>query len=177
MNIVVYLGSSEGKKPIYKEAVIALGKRIGKSGNTLVYGGSKAGLMGYLAEAVMSEKGEVIGVEPEFFIKDGVQQLNLTELIVTDTMSERKQKMMDLGDAFIAFPGGIGTLEEITEVTTLLFLGKLSKPVIVYNLDGFYDIFKEQFEHMAEEGFVQRKDIEKLHFVESLDDIAEILNI
>ena len=116
MNITVYLGANEGTDPALKTAVQELGKWIGESGNALIYGGSRCGLMGVLADSVLAAGGEVIGVEPEFFVKGELQHDGLTDLIVTKDMTERKTKMIELGDAFIAFPGGTGTLEEIAEV-------------------------------------------------------------
>ena len=110
MNITVYLGANEGNDPILKSAICELGKWIGESGNTLIYGGSESGLMGELAKSVLKTGSNVIGVEPQFFIDAGFQFDGLTELIVTKDMSERKAKMIELGDAFIAFPGGTGTL-------------------------------------------------------------------
>ena len=110
MNITVYLGANDGNDPSLKKAVRELGRWIGESGNSLIYGGSKSGLMGELAESVLSVGGEVIGVEPQFFIDAGYQYDAITRLIVTKDMSERKAKMIELGDAFIAFPGGTGTL-------------------------------------------------------------------
>ena len=105
MNITVYLGANEGNDPFFKEAVRELGAWIGTNGNTLVYGGSKSGLMGELAESVLQAGGKVIGVEPQFFIDAGFVYDEITELITTKDMSERKAKMIELGDAFIAFPG------------------------------------------------------------------------
>ncbi len=174
MNIVVYLGSNEGKNLLYKERVRELGGWIAREGHTLIYGGSRAGLMGQLAQAAQAEKGMVIGVEPEFFIRQGVVQLDLSELIVTETMAERKQKMIELGEAFLAFPGGIGTLEEISEVMTLTFLGKLSCPIIFYNVEGFYDRLREELDYMVEEGFLLRENLEKVHFVREMEEIQEI---
>ncbi len=175
MNIVVYLGSNEGKNPLYKEKVRELGGWIARAGHTLIYGGSKAGLMGQLAGAAQAEKGKVIGVEPEFFIRQGVVQLDLSELIVTETMAERKQKMIELGEAFLAFPGGIGTLEEISEVMTLTFLGKLSSPIIFYNVAGYYDKLRETLNHMTEEGFLLKENLDRVHFAQNLEEIQEIL--
>ncbi len=107
MNITVYLASSEGKDPTLREAVRAFGTWIGESGNALVYGGSKSGLMGVLAESVIEAGGEATGVEPQFFIDAVLQYEGLTRLIATKDMTERKELMIELGDAFIAFPGGL----------------------------------------------------------------------
>ena len=116
MNITVYLGANEGNDPSLRKAVRELGTWIGESGNRLVYGGSKSGLMGEIAESVLQAGGEVTGVEPQFFIDMEYQYDAITELIVTKDMTERKTKMIELGDVFIAFPGGTGTLEEIAEL-------------------------------------------------------------
>lgn len=136
MNITVYLGANEGSDPALKQAVEELGRWIGESGNALVYGGSRSGLMGRLAHSVLTAGGEVTGVEPQFFIDSEVQYDGLTRLIVTQDMTERKTRMIELGDAFIAFPGGTGTLEEIAEVMSKVSLGHLDAPCILYDLDG-----------------------------------------
>ena len=134
MNITVYLGANEGNDPSLRKAVRELGTWIGESGNRLVYGGSKSGLMGEIAESVLQAGGEVIGVEPQFFIDMEYQYDAITELIVTKDMTERKTKMIELGDVFIAFPGGTGTLEEIAEVMSKVSLKHLEAPCILYNL-------------------------------------------
>ena len=123
MHITVYLGASCGTDPHLAQAVRELGAWIGAAGHTLVYGGSKTGLMGLLAQSALDQGGSVIGVEPECFMAQDLQHDGLTQLIVTRSMAERKAKMIQLGDAFIAFPGGTGTLEEITEVMSQVSLG------------------------------------------------------
>lgn len=152
MNITVYLGANEGKDPSLKTAVRELGTWIGESGNRLVYGGSKSGLMGEIAESVLQAGGEVTGVEPQFFIDMEYQYDAITELIVTKNMTERKTKMIELGDVFIAFPGGTGTLEEIAEVMSKVSLKHLEAPCILYNLNGYYDSLKTLLSHMTELG-------------------------
>lgn len=119
-----------------------LGTWIGESGNRLVYGGSKSGLMGEIAESVLQAGGEVTGVEPQFFIDMEYQYDAITELIVTKDMTERKTKMIELGDVFIAFPGGTGTLEEIAEVMSKVSLKHLTAPCILYNLNDYYDDYR-----------------------------------
>lgn len=175
MNITVYLGANEGNDPRLKQAVQELGEWIGSSGNALVYGGSRAGLMGLLADGVLHAGGEVTGVEPQFFIDSEVQHDGLTKLIVTEDMTERKSKMIELGDAFIALPGGTGTLEEITEVMSKVSLKHLHAPCILYNLDGFYDELQTLLHHMIEKGLSTPARQEGIYFVESLDDIKRIL--
>ena len=162
MNITVYLGANEGNDPFFKEAVRELGAWIGTNGNTLVYGGSKSGLMGELAESVLQAGGKVIGVEPQFFIDAGFVYDEITELITTKDMSERKAKMIELGDAFIAFPGGTGTLEEITEVMSKVSLKHLDAPCILYNLNGYYDSLKGLSTKERQEGIYFAENLEKI---------------
>lgn len=175
MNITVYLGANEGNDPAFKKAVKELGAWIGESGNALVYGGSETGLMGTLAGSVLSAGGDVTGVEPEFFIEEELQFDGLTELIVTQDMSERKAKMIELGDAFIAFPGGTGTLEEITEIMSKVSLGHLDAPCILYNLDGYYDSLRELLGHMIRKGLSSAERQRGIYFADDLDQIIKIL--
>ena len=176
MNITVYLGANEGNAPFFKEAVHELGLWIGTNGNTLVYGGSKSGLMGELAESVLQAGGKVIGVEPQFFIDAGFVYEEITELITTKDMSERKAKMIELGDVFIAFPGGTGTLEEITEVMSKVSLKHLDAPCILYNLNGYYDSLKQLLEHMIEMDLSSEEKQEGIYFAENLEEIQRILD-
>lgn len=175
MNITVYLGSNEGNDPSLKRAVRELGTWIGCAGHALVYGGSKCGLMGELAESVLLAGGEVTGVEPQFFIDMCRQYDAITRLIVTKDMSERKAKMIELGDAFIAFPGGTGTLEEIAEVMSKVSLRHLDAPCILYNLDGYYDALKNQLEHMIAMGLSTPAAQEGIFFVDGLEGIRRII--
>ena len=176
MNITVYLGANEGNDPFLKEAVRELGAWIGTNGNTLVYGGSKSGVMGELAESVLQAGGKVIGVEPQFFIDAGFVYDEITELITTKDMSERKAKMIELGDVFIAFPGGTGTLEEITEVMSKVSLKHLDAPCILYNLNGYYDSLKQLLEHMIEMDLSSEEKQEGIYFAEDLEEIQRILD-
>lgn len=175
MNITVYLGANKGNDPNLRSAVTQLGEWIGQSGNTLIYGGSKSGLMGAAADSVLNAGGEVIGVEPQFFIESEFQHDGLTELIVTKDMSERKNKMIELGDAFIAFPGGTGTLEEITEVMSKVSLKQLDAPCILYNLDGYYDSLKELLELMIEKGLSSERRQKGIFFANNLEEIIQLL--
>lgn len=175
MNITVYLGSTEGNDPALGQAVRELGTWIGASGNALVYGGSRTGLMGQLATSVLEAGGEVTGVEPQFFIDAGFQHLGLTRLIVTKDMSDRKAKMIELGDAFIAFPGGTGTLEEITEIMCKVSLKHLQAPCILYNLNGYYDSLKALLRHMVEMGLSSEERQEGIYFAEDLSQIRQLL--
>ena len=175
MNITVYLGANEGKDATLKMAVRELGTWIGESGNRLIYGVSKSGLMGELAESVLQAGGEVIGVEPQFFIDMEYQYDEITELIVTKDMTERKTKMIELGDVFIAFPGGTGTLEEIAEVMSKVSLKHLTAPCILYNLNDYYDGLQTLLRHMTEMGLSSPERQEGIYFAKDLSEIREII--
>ena len=186
MNITVYLGANAGNDPALRDAgndpalrdaVRALGRWIGESGNALVYGGSRSGLMGRLAHSVLTAGGEVTGVEPQFFIDKGYEYDEITTLIVTRDMAERKTKMIELGDAFIAFPGGTGTLEEISEIMSKVSLKQLAAPCILYNLNGYYNHLKALLAHMIDMGLSTPERQEGIYFAETLDDIRAILKI
>lgn len=175
MNITVYLGANEGNDPALRQAVRELGGWIGASGNALVYGGSRSGLMGLLAENVLAAGGEATGVEPEFFVRQELQYEGLTRLIVTGDMAERKAKMIELGDAFIAFPGGTGTLEEIAEVMSCVSLGLLDAPCILYDLDGYYSGLKELLAHMIRKGLSTPERQRGIFFAQDLGQIRALL--
>ena len=177
MNITVYLGANAGNDPALRDAVRALGRWIGESGNALVYGGSKNGLMGARAESVLAAGGRATGVEPQVFVDQGFLYDELTELIVTRDFPERKAKMLELGDAFIAFPGGTGTLEEISEIMSKVSLKQLAAPCILYNLNGYYDHLKALLAHMIDMGLSTPERQEGIYFAETLDDIRAILKI
>lgn len=183
MNITVYLGSSMGNDPLFEQAVTELGIWIGQNGYGLVYGGSNVGLMGVLSNAALDAGAHVIGVEPAYFVRSALQNDRIQELIVTETMTERKDRLIELGDAYIAFPGGMGTLDEISEVTEKATLAHfeggddegIRKPVIYYNLNGFYDDLKAQIDKMTAVGFLPEERLVDVHFASSLDEIAAIL--
>lgn len=176
MYITVYLGANPGNDPALGEAVRELGRWIGASGHTLVYGGSKTGLMGELAAAVLAAGGPVIGVETRFFVEQNAQYEGLTQLLVTETMAERKTKMMELGEAFIAFPGGTGTLEEIAEVMSQVSLGQLDAPCILYNLHGYYDHLQALLERMIGAGLSTPQRQRGIRFAADLDEIRLLLH-
>lgn len=176
MNITVYLGANAGNDPALAQATAELGRWIGESGNTLVYGGSESGLMGVLAKSVLGAGGKaIIGVEPQFFIDEGYEFDGLTELIVTRDMSERKAKMIELGEAFIALPGGTGTLEEITEVMSKVSLRHLSAPCILYDLNGYYEPLRALLRGMIDAGLSSEERQRGIYFAADLDEIRAIL--
>ncbi len=175
MNITVYLGANQGNNEKIREAIKELGTFIGKNGHTLVFGGSKSGLMGILADSVLASGGTAIGVEPQAFIDRHYQHDALSELIITKDMAERKAKMIELGDAFIAFPGGTGTLEEITEVMSLVSLEMKKSPCILYNIDGYYDGLKGLLDTMISYGFSSEDRQKGIWFADDISGIEEIL--
>ena len=175
MKITVYLGANEGNDPALKAAVRELGTWIGESGNSLVYGGSKSGLMGELAESVLAAGGTVTGVEPQRFVDEGFLYDAITELIVTPDITERKTKMIELGDAFIAFPGGTGTLDEIAEIMSKVALQDLDAPCILYNLNGYYHGLKILLDQMITMGLSSEEKLQGIYFASDLYEIQKIL--
>lgn len=176
IRIAVYLGSGFGKDPMYAEAVRSLGHHIGQQGMELVYGGSRNGLMGILASSVKESGGQVTGVEPAFFVDRDFDMPGLDHMIVVKDMSERKARMIELADAFIAFPGGIGTLDEISEVIVLNSLGQIHKPYVLYDLHGYYRCLREQFLHMLQEGFLTPEKCAGIRFVSDEDELFDFLD-
>ncbi|TLS36084.1 TIGR00730 family Rossman fold protein [Pseudalkalibacillus caeni] len=159
--LCVFCGSSPGKSEIYMEKVKLLGNEFASQNIALVYGGGNVGLMGEISRAVLEDGGNVTGVIPKK-IYENVEHVELTELFVVDTMHERKAKMYEIADGFIAMPGGVGTLEELAEVITWYQLGYHNKPVGLYNIDGYYEGLLDLFEHMIEEGFMKRQNIQSI---------------
>ena len=153
-SVCVYCGSRHGKRPAYTEAARALGQAIGSRGWQLVYGGGNVGLMGELADAVLASGGRVVGVIPESLMQREVGHAGLSELHVVPTMHLRKQMMAERADAFMALPGGIGTLEELYEVWTWRQLGYHQQPIGLLNVDGFYDTLLQFMRHTVAEGFL-----------------------
>ncbi|MGO7038868.1 TIGR00730 family Rossman fold protein [Rhizobium acaciae] len=156
-SICVYCGSRPGRDPSHMAAGRALGREIAEYGLRLVYGGGTKGIMGAVASGVLSGGGQVTGIIPEFLIdmeatRHSLGQLN--ELIVTPDMHARKHTMFERSDAFVALPGGIGTLEEIVEIMTWAQLGRHEKPMVFANVNGFWDPMMELMRHMTEEGFL-----------------------
>lgn len=153
-SICVYCGSRHGERPAYAEVARALGRAIGSRGWQLVYGGGRVGLMGELADATLAAGGRVVGVIPESLRRREVGHRGLQELHVVPTMHVRKQMMAERADAFMALPGGIGTLEELYEVWTWRQLGYHDQPIGLLNVDGYYDDLLRFMAHTVEQGFL-----------------------
>ncbi len=154
--VCVYCGSSNGAKPLYAEAARSFGRALVAANLALVYGGGKVGLMGAIADEVMAAGGRAIGVIPELLVDKEVGHNGLTELHVVPDMHQRKKMMADLSDAFVALPGGAGTLEELFEVYTWAQLGYHQKPVALFNVDGYYDPLIAMLAHTVHEGFMRQ---------------------
>jgi hypothetical protein len=153
--ICVFCGSSVGRNSTYKGAAIELGRLLTQKDLTLVYGGGNIGLMGEIAQGVITEGGKAIGIIPKFLVEKELVYDKLSEIRIVETMHERKAMMADLADAFIAMPGGFGTLEETVEVLTWAQLGLHEKPIGLLNIDGYYRHLNLFFDHMINEGFLQ----------------------
>jgi uncharacterized protein (TIGR00730 family) len=154
--VCVFCGSSTGTRPVFREAAYRMGHAIARRGLGLVYGGGGIGLMRELADAVLAQRGEVIGVIPRGLMTKEVAYDRLTDLRVVDSMHARKALMADLADGFVALPGGFGTLEEFCEVLTWAQLGLHRKPCGLLNVDGYFDRLLAQLDHFVAEGFLSR---------------------
>ena len=178
MNITVYCGAAEGKDPEFIARARELGAWMAAKGHTLVYGAGNSGMMGAVSDALIEGGGEGIGVTPRFFILAEETRDDLAEVVISDDMSTRRNWMIENGDAFIALPGGMGTLDEITEVMTykrLGLLGKVNKPVMIYNVNGYYDRFFSFLDDMLEQGFCRQIDRDNVIEVTCLEDIVRAL--
>ena len=176
MNIADYCGSSPLALAPLKEAARQLGAWIGESGHGLIYGGSSIGLMGEVSAACLEAGGEACGVEPQFFIDAGVAQHDLTRLHVVQTMEERKALMIQLADVFVALPGGVGTLEEISEIMSRIRLQMTPGPCYFLDLDGFYTGLKELLKRMVEAQFIEEEQVEAAFvFAQTIDELIALL--
>ncbi|MCF7203802.1 TIGR00730 family Rossman fold protein [Pseudomonas oligotrophica] len=154
-SICVFCGASTGANPLYREAAAAMGRSLAERGMTLVYGGGAVGLMGVVADAALAAGGQVIGIIPQSLKDAEIGHPGLTRLEVVDGMHARKARMAELADAFVALPGGLGTLEELFEVWTWGQLGYHAKPLGLLDVGGFYAGLGQFLDHLVEEGFVR----------------------
>ena len=175
MRVAVYCGSGIGKNPIYAEQATELGRVLALNGHGIVYGGSHMGLMGKVADAALACDGEVIGVMPTHLQQREITHTSLTEIHFVESMHIRKAKMVDLSDAFIALPGGGGTLDEYFEVFTWSQIGLHEKPVILFNINGFYDALVQQFDKMLEEGFIRNEHKPLIRVAANLEEVLAFL--
>jgi len=156
-SVCIFCGSRPGTNPVHRNAAIRLGQLLSKNGIRLVYGGGHVGLMGIIADQVLENGGQVIGVIPEFLERLEVGHDGLTEKIKTDSMHTRKQRMFDLSDAFISMPGGLGTLDETFEIITWKQLRLHNKPIIIMDNDGYWQPFEELIQSAINGGFADVK--------------------
>ncbi len=174
--ITVFCGSSLGSDDIYKTQAMLVGHSLAKNNIELVYGGAKIGLMGAVADGVLNKGGKVIGVLPVFLKSKEIAHEQLTELILVDTMHERKTRMNDLCDGVIALPGGFGTLEELFEMLTWAQLGLHKKPIGILNVNGFYDALMDLIQTMVDKGFLKQINQQMLLESDNIDDLLVKMN-
>ena len=173
--VAVFCGASVGVDPAYETAARRLGEALGARGWGLVYGGGNVGLMGVIADATIEAGSDVIGVIPEALRERELAHDGCRELIVVDTMHERKRAMMDASDAFVAMPGGIGTLEELTEVFAWLQLGFHGKPCAMFDVDGYWAPFRALMDHVVAEGFIAESAADQLLWASGVDELLDAL--
>lgn len=172
-SITVFCGSSFGSEEIYKEQAYWVGKTLAKENIRLIYGGANVGLMGAVADGTIRNGGKAIGVLPHFLQSKEIAHTNLTELILVETMHERKTKMNELSDGVIVLPGGYGTLEEFFEMITWAQLGLHKKPIAILNIEGFYDDLIKMVQTMFDKGFLKQINQEMLLVSDNIDELLE----
>lgn len=174
-NVTVFCGSAMGNRAAYEAAAARLGETLAKRGIGLVYGAGARGLMGVVAQAVKENGGRAVGINLSRFLGNAKYLMDVDENIVTETIQERKFQLIERGDACIALPGGIGTLDEIAEIYSMAQLGLSDKPFALYNVGGFFDGLVAFFEHAIQEGFIKPKYRDTLIVSDDLDEILERL--
>jgi uncharacterized protein (TIGR00730 family) len=177
MNVCVFCGSGAGSNPAFSEAARQLGVLFAKSSIRLVYGGGNIGLMGIIASSVMESGGEVTGVIPRFLMDKEVGHSAITILEVVESMHDRKKRMADLADAFVALPGGWGTLEELCEILTWKQLGLISQPILLLNTNHFFNPLLDQMRVMVREGFLRSVNLDFLQVENAPEKIFSLLTI
>lgn len=173
--VAVYCGSRLGNSEVYEQAARELGNALAENGMGLVYGGASIGLMGAVADEVIKAGAEAVGVIPTFMLKHEIAHAQLTRLHLTDTMHTRKTVMAEYADAFITLPGGLGTLEEIMEIATWRQLYQHEKPMIILNINGFYDRMIEHLKYTADQGFMKQEDLERLVVCNTIAEAIDVL--
>lgn len=173
--VALYCGSRAGNKPVYLEKAIHLSQGLAEYGFGLVYGGASIGLMGQVADAMIQHGGEAVGVIPEFMLDYEIAHNQLTELHVVTSMHQRKAMMAERACAFVALPGGLGTFEEILEIATWGQLNQHQKPMMLYNVNGFYDALIAQLDRAVEDGFLPPQHRAKLIICEHEEEIYTTL--
>jgi len=175
-NVCVFCASSAGNDPIYIESAKQVGEFIGQRNLSLIYGGGKVGLMGAVADASIDAGGKVIGIIPDFMMAKEIGHTGVSELVVVESMHERKLQMHELSDAVITLPGGFGTFEELFEILTWIQLGLYQKPVGILNINGYYDFLEKQLDNMVVEGLLKKEHREGLVFSNDLEELFELMH-
>lgn len=175
MNICIYGSASKSQNlnPVYIEACRKLGKTIGEKGHGLIFGGCCKGLIGVTAEAVAEESGEILGIAPRFYDLEDEIYSGCTDFIYTDTMSERKDLFRINADAFVMLPGGIGTFDEFFETIEYKSIGQHEKPVVLFNIDGYFDQLDAVIQYAMEQHFVQEQEHSLYHMASSVEEVIE----
>lgn len=173
--IAFYCGSANGHNLTYKSAISEIVEQLAVRNISVVYGGGNIGLMGVLGDAATAHGLHITGIIPRSLVDHEIAHPGLTELEVVDTMAQRKTRMEQLADTYIALPGGVGTLEELSEVLTLQQLGEITGPIVLYNIDGFWTPFVYTLQHMCDAGFINPKYIATLIVVDNPDDLFSAL--
>jgi uncharacterized protein (TIGR00730 family) len=172
-NICVFCGSSTGSKPIFGKIAVSFGEILAQNSCELIYGGGKLGLMGLIAQSVLDHGGKVKGIIPVFMMDKEVAHEGLSELIITESMHERKAEMARLADGFVVLPGGLGTLDEMAEILTWNQIGIIQKPLVLLNTDGYYDKLLELLEVMSTNSFLRHNSA--FHVVSDVNEVLSVL--
>ncbi|POX41483.1 TIGR00730 family Rossman fold protein [Streptomyces sp. Ru73] len=172
--VTVYAGSAPGNRPVFLEEARRFARQVAEAGWEIVYGGGAVGLMGAVADAALAAGGRVTGVIPQSLVNAEVAHPGLTELHVVDSMHERKQLMADLGDCFVALPGGVGTVEEIVEVWAWLVLGHHGKPITLVNTDGYWNRLFGMARGMAVNGFLSPEELAAFTLIRDAQDLFDV---
>ena len=174
-SLCVYCGSARGREPGYVAAARELGRELGRRRIRLIYGGARIGMMGEVADATLGAGGEVIGIIPGHLQDSEVGHAGITELKVVESMHTRKKLMFDMSDAFAVLPGGFGTLDELFEIITWRMLSLHSKPIVVLNIDGYWDNLQVLFDHMIDEGFARAATRQHFSVVNSVGRLFDLI--
>ena len=174
-SVCVFCGSSMGTKASYSTAARDLGVELAHHHIALVYGGGSVGLMGLMADSVLKHGGKVTGIIPQTLVQREVEHSHLSELHVVETMHQRKAMMAELSDAFVTMPGGFGTYEELFEVISWAQLGIHSKPILLLNIDGYFDLLIQMIEHSVAEGFIRQQDADLVRVTSRVETVIPML--
>jgi uncharacterized protein (TIGR00730 family) len=176
MKVCVFCGSSMGNSPVYKEEAKRVAKYFVNHNISLVYGGANVGLMKILADVMLENKREVIGVMPKMLIEKEVAYFDISKLYEVDSMAERKDKMLELSDAFVALPGGFGTLDELSEILTFNQLRITDKPMGILNVNGYFDYLLKFLDHAVETGYVRQEHRNNLIVANNIETLLRKMN-